>query len=311
MIFRRYNHLMRTAMLLLSVLLLQNMLNAEDLKVLKERTFATSPGKELTLETATGDIYVSVWDKQEVYVKISGNRKAAEKLQYKFNSSSSGVNIVVKKESGFQWLNFGSGMYVKFEVKIPRQYNTSFRTAGGDVKIYNQEGIAKISTSGGDITLINTKCETHSSTSGGDINVDNNKGSLSLSTSGGDINVTGFDGNLSASTSGGDIKLKGKSGRVSASTSGGDIFLEYDNSSNYGIDLGTTGGDIKVVLPADFKANAELGTTGGDIECDHMITRTRKISHSRFDADLNGGGNKLDCHTTGGDIKILKKNGAN
>lgn len=275
---------------------------SRELKVIHEKIFQTEMGKNFKLKTGSGDVYISTWNKPEVYVKISGNSKAEDKMKFRFENSDEGVTIEGKHDKWFNWFS-GSGIYVKYEIKLPDKYNAKISTAGGDIKLYDLSGAVDFNTSGGDIFIKNTDGPVHSSTSGGDITIEINKGLLDLSTSGGDIHVKDFDGDLTVSTSGGDIVLSGKNGKVNASTSGGDIKLTYLDS-NKGIDLSTTGGDIHVKVPENFSADANLSTTGGDVECNLPITSKGKISASRIRGSLNGGGPKLECTTTGGDIKV-------
>jgi DUF4097 and DUF4098 domain-containing protein YvlB len=297
----------KLAISLLSVLLLGILFTssfARDLKVIHEKTFQTEMGKNFKLKTGNGDVYISTWDKPEVYVKISGNSKAESKMKFRFEKSDDGITSEGKHESWFNWFSWG-GIYVKYEIKLPDNYNANVSTAGGDIKLYDLKGTIDFNTSGGDIFIKNTEGFVHSSTSGGDITLESNNGKMNLSTSGGDIQVRDFEGDLSVSTSGGDIVLEGKNGKVNASTSGGDINLTYIDV-NKGIDLSTTGGDIYVKVPESFSADANLSTTGGDVECDLPITSKGRISASKIKGELNGGGPKLECTTTGGDIKITK-----
>ena len=75
---------------------------------------------------------------------------------------------------------------------------------------------------------------------------------------------------------------------------------------NKGIDIGTSGGSIKLRLPEDFNASARLSTSGGSITCTLNTTNISKITSSKFEADLNKGGNQLVAKTSGGDIEVLK-----
>ena len=129
---------------------------------------------------------------------------------------------------------------------------------------------------------------------------------MDVSTSGGDIKARNFKGDISASTSGGDIFLKGSDSKIYAETSGGDINLEY-SGENKGIDLETSGGDIQIKLPSDFSASANMNTSGGEIECDLTANNAKRISSTRFEADLNNGGASLVAKTSGGDITIKKQ----
>ncbi len=260
---------------------------AGDLKVIKERTFQISPGKDLKIEASSGDVSISSWDKNEVYIKILGNEKAEDKMKFEFYNDENKVEVVAKGE---HWLMgwFSSGIRLRFEIKVPIKFNEKIRTSGGDVYTTNVSGNLNISTSGGDIKF------------------DNVDGMFDVSTSGGDISGMNFQGNLDASTSGGDINLAGSDSKIEASTSGGDIYLDYQGS-NKGIDLSTSGGDIQLKLPADFNASAKMQTSGGEISCELTANNAKKISSSKFEADLNKGGNPLYVETSGGDISVLKK----
>ena len=260
---------------------------AADLKVLEERTFQISPGKNLKVEASSGDVKVTSWDKNEVYIKILGNSKAEDKVKFDFYNDEDKVEVVAKREhSFFGW--FSSGIRLKFEIKVPIKFNEKIKTSGGDVYTKNISGNLKISTSGGDISIENVN------------------GVFDLSTSGGDISSMNFQGDFEASTSGGDINLRGSDSKISASTSGGDIYLDY-KGINKGIDLSTSGGDIQIRLPQDFNATANMHTSGGSISCDLTANHAKKISSTRFEADLNNGGNPLYVKTSGGDIDIMSK----
>lgn len=240
----------------------------DDLKLIKEKTFPTTEGKTVHVKVSGGDVFLSSWDKNEVYVKILGNENAEEKLEFDLNSTDDGVEIISrKKNSGMNWFH---NIQVKVEVIVPQKYNSDINTSGGDISYNGINGIAKLNTSGGDVEGEN------------------------------------FGGNLDISTSGGDISLNGSDTEIDARTSGGDIELNY-SGTNMGIDLSTSGGDITVKLPDDFNASIELSTSGGDVSCSHKMNNVTKMSHSKLIADLNSGGKKLSAHTSGGDVEVLSK----
>ncbi|MDZ7626687.1 MAG: DUF4097 family beta strand repeat-containing protein [Ignavibacteriaceae bacterium] len=96
------------------------------------------------------------------------------------------------------------------------------------------------------------------------------------------------------------------SAQINAETSGGDIKLEYEGE-NKGIDLSTSGGDIEVKVVKEINASMELSTSGGDVSCSLNMSNVKKSSGSRLIGDLNGGGQKLFAHTSGGDITVSEK----
>ena len=278
---------------------------SDDLKVLHEKTFQISSGKKIELDASVGDVMITSWDKSEVYIKVLGNEKAEDKIEFEFNGTSDLVKVKAKKTGSlFNW--FGSVVKLRFEIKVPASFSTKVSTSGGDIKFADVSGVQYLSTSGGDIIVKNSHGKLDASTSGGDISTENSKGLMMLSTSGGDVIAKNFEGDLSAETSGGDIHLSGMNSKVKAETSGGDIVLDY-SGSNDGIDLSTSGGDIMIKLPADFSAAAKLYTSGGDISCELTTNNVGKKSSSKLEGDLNSGGNLLHAETSGGDIVVSKK----
>jgi hypothetical protein len=280
-----------------------NSRNDGNLKVIHEKTFEISPGKDLRLDVSVGDVVITSWDKPQVYVKILGNKKAMEKMDFSFDNDENYVEIIAKKEGFFNF--WGSGISLRFEINVPSSFNNEVHTSGGDIRLFSVKGKNLLNTSGGIIFVKNTEGELNISTSGGDIVLDNNKGNMEASTSGGNIEGKDFLGNLYVSTSGGNISLKGSNSKIMAETSGGNISLEYEGP-NKGIELSTSGGNIMVKLPSDFNASALMSTSGGDISCNLTANNAKKISSTKFEADLNNGGNRLIVKTSGGDIVVEK-----
>ena len=276
----------------------------EKLKVIHDRTFPISPGKDFKLDASSGDVMISSWDKNEVHVKILGNDKAKEKVEFNFKDSEEMVEV----EAKYDWSLFMmvKGIKLRFEIQLPKEFNIEAYTAGGDMKLQNVKGNMVLKTSGGDINVSDLNGKVEMSTSGGNITFNNTFGDLNYSTSGGDIKGNKFSGKLETSTSGGDINLSGYDAKIEASTSGGDISLEY-TGQNQGIKLTSSGGDISVKLPKDFNASADMSTLGGDIKSDFTGNNAVKISSTKFEADINSGGNSLILKTSGGDIVVRKK----
>jgi len=278
-------------------------LNNEDLQVLQEKSFKTEPGKRIKISGSTGDVLVTSWDKPEVYVKILGNKKAKEKIDFDFKQDGDLIEVIAKREGFFLW---GSGISLRFEVKVPRKYNTNISTSGGDIRFAGVEGKNILKTSGGDVSVKETFGEMNLSTSGGDISLERVAGNFNTSTSGGNIKGSNIKGSLKASTSGGDIKLEAENSYISAETSGGDITLNY-TGENKGIELATSGGDIRITLPATFDASAYLSTSGGDVDIKMKTGNVKKLSSTKFEGDINNGGKELVAKTSGGTITVNSK----
>ena len=259
----------------------------EDLKVIEEKTFQISPGKDLSVKTSSGGVSISSWDKNEVYIKILGNKKAEDKMKFDFYNDENKVEMTAKRKHGlFDW--FSSGIKLHYEIKVPVKFNVKVETSGGGVYATNISGNLNVSTSGGSIKFENVN------------------GTFDMSTSGGSITAINFQGNLDAATSGGSLNLIGKDSKIKATTSGGGISLDYEGM-NKGIYLSTSGGGISIKLPDDFNASAKMYTSGGGISCDLTANNAKRISSTEFVADLNKGGDPLYAETSGGSITVMRK----
>ena len=270
--------------------------------IIAEKNFDVKPGEELKVDAEGADINVWSWDKNTVEVKVYGNRRAEEKLEIEIEQTSRGVELNIEKRGGFfsGWFN---SLSCRAEIRVPENYNIFVKTSGGDVSVEQITGRVELKTSGGDVNSANVKGNLKISTSGGDIIVKDQQGESDLSTSGGDIKGRSLEGNVDASTSGGDIELSVEKGKVEASTSGGDVVVEF-NGVNEGIDLRTSGGDVSLNVRKDIKADVYLYASGGRVDCALDATKVYKESKRKFEGEINGGGEKIYCKTSGGDVEV-------
>ncbi len=283
-----------------------NEMGGSDLKVLQEKTFPTTSGKDFVLKAKSGDVVVTTSNSSQIYIKILGNERASRIMEFNYEPSDNGLTVMAERKGGLNFFNWMNNVRLRFEVSLPSNYNAHILTSGGDITLSNLNGEISLHSSGGDINISNTTSNLTATTSGGDIKSENNTGPMKLQTSGGNVTCTSFNGNLNASTSGGDISLNGKDSQIDASTSGGEINLTY-LGENKGIDLSTSGGSIKLSLPANFNARADMRTTGGSISCAFGANNAKEISGSKFIGDINSGGNPLHVETSGGDIDVVKQ----
>ena len=305
---KQFSLILAVSFLLISLLpaCRMNFNNRSDssLKVFQEKTFNIQPGKLLKMKVSSADVQIKSWDKPEVYVKVSGNKKAIKKADIEYNADSDVIEILSQNEDHFNF--FSEGMFMKFEIFVPGNFNTNIRTSGGIISVNTLNGNIELHTSGGDINLTDLTGPVTAKTSGGVITGKNINGDSRVSSSGGDIYFENFEGDLNASTSGGTINLAGKNSKIDASTSGGDINLVY-SGINKGINLDTSGGTITIKVPDDFNANMKLRTSGGTINCDLKINNLEKLTDNKLEGNLNSGGNPLIATTSGGDIRITEK----
>lgn len=287
---------------LLAILLMGKPTQADDARLLFEKTISTESGKELITSLVAGGIEISTWDKNEVNVKVYGNDEAEEKIIFSAEQTSTGVKVEGKQKDSKNFKN----LTIRVEIVVPKNYDLKLYSSGGNLSVKDITGKIETNTSGGNIKIDNTSGNLEAYTAGGNVAISVSTGDIKVSTSGGKISVNDFNGNIDVSTAGGDIVLEGKNGKIDASTAGGSIKLDY-TGKNMGIDMSTLGGNINASLPGDFDADADIGTLAGKITCD--FAKVQKDNHvsSYIRAKFNNGGETFKCTTSAGNITVTKK----
>lgn len=269
------------------------------------QSFTVKPGGMLTLKTDAGSVRIegTGGDRVEVHVEMVGRERDLEDFVIRADETASGILVTGKNTRGSRWWNWGSGLEISYAIRVPQSYNIDVNTAGGDVTIAGVSGKLNGGTSGGNITITSIRGDVQLETSGGDIKAESVQGLVKMETSGGNIRIAGVTGDVDVETSGGNISLSSVEGKVRAETSGGNIVMTV-KESNKGVFAETSGGNIDIRLPKDITATVDASTSGGDVICDYPITMSGKFSGSELRGTINGGGNKIYAHTSGGNIRI-------
>jgi hypothetical protein len=252
--------------------------------IIKEQTLPTSPGKTLYVKAQSGDVTITSREKDEAYIKITGNDNAKENYEYLIEEKNGDIYITVSGKSSSNWFK---NIKLKIEVTVPGNYNAEISSSGGDMDITGINGNLSLKTAGGDIKLQSIS------------------GKSEIKTAGGDIKVSSFSGELNAKTAGGDIEFTGSDCKISAKTSGGNIIVKY-SGENKGIELASSGGDIKLFLPESISANIDFSTSGGEIKSALEISGKLNTSKTKIKGKINNGGEQITCKSNGGNITIEK-----
>jgi hypothetical protein len=126
-----------------------------------------------------------------------------------------------------------------------------------------------------------------------------------FTTTNGGIEVTGVKGRVNLTTTNGGIRARDVGGAIAASTTNGGVDVEITDVAETGVKLGCTNGGIRLRLPADAKATISASVTNGGIDADGLDNlQTRESSRRRLEADLNGGGPRVQLEGTNGGIRI-------
>ncbi|MEO8062388.1 MAG: DUF4097 family beta strand repeat-containing protein [Pseudomonadota bacterium] len=268
------------------VLLAAGSANAAEKKF--DRTFTVTPGGALIVDADSASVQVSGVDTNQVTVHVSmrGSDEEIAAMTLDAVQKDNGVTVTAKrKDKKGGWFNWGSWSNEgNIEVTVPKRFEVSVRTGGGGIEIRDVTGAAKLNTSGGDVKARSVN------------------GNLSVRTSGGEIEVDTVRGDVDANTSGGDLRLLHVDGQIRGHTSGGGVRCSLVGS-NRGINVSTSGGDIEITVPRGTTGNVEATTSGGDVSSDLPLSTTSQ-KEGRLAGSLNGGGQPIDAHTSGGSIRL-------
>ena len=271
-----------------------------------DRSFDVTQGGRLKVDADGGSIAVTGTDGQKVVVQIraTGAEDRLDNLTFSADRDGEGVAVVAKKKSEVKsW--FSNGPRIQVTVQVPRQYNVELNTSGGGIKVQQLNGTANGRTSGGSIDLEAIQGAVQMRTSGGSINARSLRGDTQLHTSGGTIVADQVDGGLRAHTSGGSIRIEQASGLVNAETSGGSINIDLAGA-NEGIVAKTSGGGITLRIPSATKGNLNASTSGGNVSSDLTMSMSES-GKSSLRGTLNGGGPEILARSSGGSIRVSKR----
>jgi len=247
-----------------------------------EKTYSSESGKKINFSIVMGNITVQTWNKNEVKVTVKGDEKLKEMLNIEDGTSIGDINVKVK----FQGEGYNDKIELSTDIFLPSSYNANVKTASGNLAVSDLNGNIDLKTAGGNIIINNTS------------------GDLDVITAGGLILIENHSGDIDANTTGGKVNISSANGEIKVSTIGGNIDLVY-SGVNEGIKLSTMGGNIDVKIPSDTKADLKLNTLGGIISVDFDVIDDKKNDNS-LKGKINGGGEKINCNTMGGNIFIKK-----
>lgn len=246
----------------------------------KTETFQVPKDGELEVFANPGDITIDTWDKNEVVIKMRGEDENSDLDDLTIDQKNK--KIIVRYDSRWGWSES-----IDFLITIPKSFNVSLSTTGGDVDFRNDvTGNIDINSSAGDITMANVS------------------GKLSLNTQGGDIRLRDVNGDLDVNTQGGEIrvgKITGKTARVN--TQGGDISITSIGSD---AKVKTYGGEIRI---GDIDGNADVTTYGGDVELGN-VGGSVKMETYGGNLSLQSANGEVDASTYAGDIDLKNVKGS-
>ena len=257
----------------------------------KTQSYTVSKGGKLDVSLGSGNIHIKAWNKDEVFVKVSGlDDEDMHRVKIKQNGNT------IRVEYHNNWGSWSGNNDIDVTASIPNQFDIDIETSGGDIQIEDGlQGTLKGTTSGGNVKIGDVGGTVDMETSGGYIYTGDIKGDITLNTSGGDIHLGSVSGEAEVNTSGGDIRVTKIQKGLKAKTAGGEIII---GDCGADVTLATFGGDVRV---AKVMGKAILSSAGGDIV---LRGSTNAVKAKTADGDilLEDIAGPVDAKTAAGEI---------
>ena len=245
-------------------------------------SFEASPGQKLVMDfDSGGSATVEGWDKDLVEITYSDRLRDLDDYDIDVKETRSGLKITASLGRHRDGSNA-----LRFEIRVPREFDVEFESAGGSLTLVDLEGTFTGKTMGGSLELKNMKGEVRLTTMGGSVNVTNCELDGKIHTYGGSCLVENVSGALEVTSSGGAVKYRNVRDRA------GDMRAPRDLRAPKGISrktvfISTMGGSVDV---EDAPDGANVYTAGGSIT-------------------VTGAARFVEATTGGGDVDIRVENG--
>lgn len=274
-------------------------------------TVAARPDGTVEIESLSGSIKVSGWDRAEVEVRGTLGREA-EGLD--IDASGSRVNIKVEirdDDHGGDGWGYRGGGGSHLEIHVPMASRVDVETVSADIEASSLSGELELESVSGRVTVSGRPGGLDLASVSGVVEVELAPDESDLETVSGDIEVGEAGGDLDAASVSGDIHVAG--GEIeggSFETVSGDIRVEAPVSGGGSVVMETMSGKVTVVAFVDQPATYHLETFSGDIvnELGPDARRTSEYAPGKeVDFSIGSGGPRIKIASFSGSVRLLQR----
>lgn len=301
----------------------------------EERTFKLNSGAFLELTGDEGNMKVTSWEKNEVWVKIekrvfARSQKEADRLlkELEIQIEHDDDRLVIRQLKMSENNNFtifdlldpdlwtGRGkrdIIVNFELKVPPEIKMRLENDEGDINVTNVNGDIDIVVDEGDVIMENCTL--------GMTNIDIDEGDLKF------YQLTGVNDRVSVYTDEGDIwmeecdlrnlRLDSDEGNIilkkvvsksmEIKTDEGDVEVELGVSGEGRYRFYSDEGDIFIFIDKNADLKIKLDTEDGRIRADFDLEITELEDGERVRGEIGRGSSLLEVYTDEGNVELNRR----
>jgi len=235
------------------------------------KSFTLSGKPQLRVDAKDGNVYVSVWDKNQIDAHVSTVGYKIGNEAVRISERQTGDRVEIELQMPHEHWCFGyCHRSIRLEVKVPRQADLDLHTGDGNIE-------------------------------GDDV-----QGSLQFTTGDGNVTFHSIGGKLRARTGDGNIRISGRFDDLDIHTGDGNVEAEAVSGSKMDSSwlVRTGDGNVELRVPSDLSADVDVRTGDGRITFDLPVTISGTVNRSALHGKLNQGGPMLEVRTGDGNVHL-------
>jgi DUF4097 and DUF4098 domain-containing protein YvlB len=260
-----------------------------------DTTFAVSPGGSLRLETLSGAVNVTTWDRSEMRIRTLPSSSGTVSIRHRADR----VSIDTEARGG-------RPQAVRFEIVVPRRYNVDVEGVNLGVVVTGVQGTVQVENVEGTIALRDITGNVDVESVSGDITLAAVRGDVTVSTINQAVRLDDVRGSIEAETVNGSIIMRRiDSASVEANTVQG--LVDYQGTIRDGgrYYLGTHNGRITLSVPEQANARLSVSTHNGKVETAFPV-QMRTFGDGEYALTLGSGSARVELESFNGSVYLVR-----
>ncbi len=268
-----------------------------------DETVGADPKGNVWIENVAGSVTVTAWDRAEVQVKGSYERRVREVEIDADGEGDVSIEVVVPDHMR------GGGYEADLEIRVPKGASVEVETVSASIDVEGVEGSLELESVSGAVDVRGPSAGVEAGTVSGSIEVRGDIAWVEAESVSGSVEITDTKDQVEASTTSGRIEIRGGDyDQVSCESVSGRILFEGGLRKDAQVDVESFSGTVVLRLPADLDADIEAETFSGSIDSDFGDPRRERFGPGEWLSTTVGKGSaRIDVSSFSSSIRLEKR----
>jgi DUF4097 and DUF4098 domain-containing protein YvlB len=227
-----------------------------------DRTVDVSPAPLVSIESLTGSVKITGWERSQV--RVSGTLgEDVEELEIDYDENEVHIEVEVDED------DMGRNQKIEshLEISVPWSADLEVETLTASIEVSEVGGELELASTSADITVTGAPSAVEAESVSGSITVSGQGTLVEAESVSGDVTVRGAGETIEASTVSGEIHIEAAVVREASFESvSGSLMFSGNLAERAEFDAEVHSGNVILVLPTDVSATFEIETFSGDIQ---------------------------------------------